>query len=126
MSHVRAETADGPAHYRWSSYQHNALRQRNRLVPLHPPVCALAAGDKTWESAYRRLFRLGLDDEAISDISLASTQNPSRGNPRFYAKLEAMTRSRSAGAGQEGQATRRRPRVLGRVICRFESLAPGP
>ncbi len=107
LNRVRADMADDPARYRWSSYRHNALGQSNPLVSAHPVYVALGVDAKTRQAAYRSLFRPELDNEAISDIRLALSQNQPLGNSRFYAKVEGMT-------GQRREPKRRgRPRKPG-------------
>ena len=91
LNPVRAGMVDDPAHYRWSSYRHNALGQANRYLVPHPLYLGLGRDDGTRQTAYRDLFRAELDQEAISDIRLALNQNQPLGNSRFYAKIEAMT-----------------------------------
>ena len=94
LNPVRAAMVDDPAHYRWSSYRHNALGQANRYLSPHPLYMALGKDDKARQTSYRSLFRVALDKEAISDIRLALNQNQPLGNSRFYAKVEAMTGQR--------------------------------
>ena len=36
LNPVRAAMVDDPAHYRWTSYRHNALRQANSYLSPHP------------------------------------------------------------------------------------------
>ncbi len=91
LNPVRTAMVDDPAHYRWTSYRHNALGQANPYLSPHSLYLALGKNDKTRQATYRRLFRTELDDEAISDIRLAFNQNQPLGNSRFYAKIEAMT-----------------------------------
>jgi hypothetical protein len=57
---------DDPAHYRWSSYRHNALGQANRYLVPHPLYLELGRDDKTRQAAYRSLFRVELDQEPES------------------------------------------------------------
>ena len=64
-----------PANYRWSNYRHNALGQASDILTLHPLYQSLGATGEERQSAYRALFRVQLDDEAISDIRLALNQN---------------------------------------------------
>ncbi len=85
---------DDPAHYRWSSYQQNALGQANRYLVPHPLYGELGEDDKKRQATYRSLFRAELGKDAISDIRLALNQNQPLGNSRFYAKIEAMTGQR--------------------------------
>lgn len=94
LNPVRAAMVDDPAHYRWTSYRHNALGQPNTYLLPHPIYFSLGHDGKTRQSAYRSLFRGELDQEAISDIRLALNQNQPLGNSRFYAKVEAMTGQR--------------------------------
>lgn len=105
LNPVRAAMVDDPAHYRWTSYHHNALGQANPTLAPHPLYLALGQSDKERQAAYRALFRAQLDKAAIDDIRLALNQNQPLGNSRFYDKIEAMT-------GQRREAKPRgRPRV---------------
>jgi putative transposase len=85
---------DDPAHYRWTSYRHNALGQANPYLTPHPLYLALGKDGKERQTAYRALFRAQLDKAAIDDIRLTLNQNQSLGNSGFYAKIEAMTGQR--------------------------------
>jgi len=107
LNPVRAAMVDDPAHYRWSSYRHNALGQSNPYLTQHPLYLGLGLGndEKTRQVAYRSLFSTDLDKDAINDIRLALNQNQPLGNSRFYRKIEAMT-------GQRREAKPRgRPRI---------------
>ena len=105
LNPVRAAMVDDPAHYRWTSYRHNALGQANPYLTPHPLYLALGADEKERQAAYRQLFRAELDKAAVDDIRLALNQNQPLGNSRFYAKIEAMT-----GVRREARP-RGRPRV---------------
>ncbi len=94
LNPVRAAMVDDPAHYRWTSYRHNALGQANQYLSPHPLYLALGKNGKKRQATYRNLFRSELDNEAISDIRLALNQNQPLGNSRFYTKVEAMTGQR--------------------------------
>ena len=105
LNPVRAAMVDDPAHYRWTSYRHNALGQSNPYLTAHALYLALDRDDETRRAAYRDLFRVQLDTKAIDDIRLALNQNQPLGNSRFHAKIEAVT-------GQRREAKPRgRPRV---------------
>lgn len=105
LNPVRAAMVDDPAHYRWTSYRHNALGQASPYLTPHPLYLAIGRGDTERQAAYRDLFRAQLDNKAIDDIRLALNQNQPLGNSRFYAKIEATT-------GQRREAKLRgRPRV---------------
>ena len=85
---------DDPAHYRWTSYRHNALGQANPCLTPHALYLAMERTGDARQPAYRDLFRAALDSQAIDDIRLALNQNQPLGNSRFYAKIEAMTGQR--------------------------------
>lgn len=105
LNPVRAAMVDEPAHYRWTSYRHNALGQADPNLSPHSVYLALGKDEQTRQQNYRALFRTQLDNEAIDDIRLALKQNQPLGNARFLAKIEAMT-------GQRREARPRgRPRV---------------
>ena len=105
LNPVRAAMVDDPAHYRWTSYRHNALGNANCYLVPNSVYRALGKDDKDRQAAYRALFRARLDKAAVDDIRLALNQNQPLGNSRFYAKIEAVT-------GQRREAKPRgRPRV---------------
>lgn len=105
LNPVRAAMVDDPAHYRWTSYRHNALGQANPILTPHALYLALGQDEAQRLSTYRALFRAQLDKSTIDDIRLALNQNQPLGNSRFYDKIERMT-------GQRREAKPRgRPRV---------------
>ncbi len=105
LNPMRAAMVDDPAHYRWSSYRHNAVGQANAYLTSHPLYRALGRGDAARQAAYRDLFRVQSDSKTIDAIRLAFNQNQPLGNTRFYAKVEAV-----AGHRREAKP-RGRPRV---------------
>lgn len=94
LNPVHAWMVDDPAYYRWSSYRAHALAQASSVRSLHPLYREMAAIDKARQTAYRQLFRGGLDREVIDDIRLALNQNQPLGNGRFLAKIERLTGTR--------------------------------
>jgi len=105
LNPVRAAMVDDPAHYRWTSYCHNALGQASAYLTPHPLYLSIGREDTERQAGYRDLFRAQLGNKAIDDIRLALNQNQPLGNSRFYAKIEATT-------GQRREAKQRgRPRV---------------
>jgi putative transposase len=91
LNPVRAAMVDDPAHYRWTSYRHNALGAPDSRITPHPLYVSLGQTDKARQIAYRALFRAPLDGTAIDDIRLALNQNQPLGSSRFYARIEKMT-----------------------------------
>ena len=105
LNPVRAAMVDDPAHYRWTSYRHNALGQVNPILTPHALYLALGKDEAQRLRTYRALFRAQLDKSAIDDIRLALNQNQPLGNSRFYDRIERVT-------GQRREAKPRgRPRV---------------
>ena len=82
---------DDPAHYRWTSYRHNALGATDSRITPHVLYQALGQTEKSRQTAYRALFRAELDGATTDDIRLALNQNQPLGNSRFYAKIEKAT-----------------------------------
>ena len=91
MNPVRAGMVDDPAHYRWSSYRHNALQQADELLTPHAVYKALGTDEATRCKHYRALFRTQLDRDPINDIRMALQQSQPLGNSRFADKIEKIT-----------------------------------
>jgi putative transposase len=91
LNPVRAAMVNDPAHYRWTSYRANALGQTDSRLTPHPLYLALGDTGKERQAAYRALFRTHLDQEAIDDIRLATTQSQPLGDERFLRRIEKMT-----------------------------------
>lgn len=94
LNPVRAAMVDDPAHYRWTSYRHNALGQPSTIITPHALYQTLGKTNEERQGTYRTLFRAQLDEEAINDIRLALNQNQPLGNERFYQHIEQMTGQR--------------------------------
>ena len=107
LNPVRAALVGDPAHYRWTSYRHNALGASDHRITPHALYRALGSSDKARQAAYRALFRAHLEQAAIADIRLALNQNQPLGNARFYARIEGLT-----GRRREARS-RGRPRLEG-------------
>jgi len=88
---VRAALVDNAAHYRWTSYRHNALGAADSCITPHPLYLALGKTAKARQLAYRAAFRVQPDSVAIDNIRLALNQNQPLGNSRFYARIEKLT-----------------------------------
>ena len=98
LNPVRAAMVEDPAHYRWTSYRANALGVADARLTSHPAYLALGSSDKQRASAYRALFRTGIDAEALADIRLALNQNQVLGGTKFHRKNEKAT-GRAARGG---------------------------
>ena len=94
LNPLRAGLVDEPAHYRWTSYRHNALGQDDPLLTPHPVYSALGSTEPERLGAYRALFRPELDADAIGDIRMALDQGQALGDSRFLASIELATGQR--------------------------------
>jgi putative transposase len=56
LNPVRAAMVDDPAHYRWTSYRHNALGQANPYLTPHPLYLALGQNDKEGKPPTEEFF----------------------------------------------------------------------
>ena len=56
LNPVRAAMVDDPAHYRWTSYRHNALGQASSYLTPHPRYLAIGRGDTQREATYRDML----------------------------------------------------------------------
>ena len=83
LNPVRANMANDPAQYRWSSYRHNGLGQADERIASHPLYLGLGRNKSDRLAAYRTLFRSELDGEALADIRLALSQGQPLGSERF-------------------------------------------
>ena len=114
MNPVRAGMVDDPAHYRWSSYRHNALHQDDKLITQHAVYRGLGTNRQERCGHYRALFQSRLESDSISDIRMALQQSQPLGNSRFADKIEKATgvrpelkargrpKRRDEGASDEG------------------------
>ena len=94
LNPVRADMANDPAHYRWSSYRANGLGQADSLLTPHDVYLGLGRSEAGRLEAYRALFRSELDADAIGDIRTALEQGQPLGNSRFLDSVERATGQR--------------------------------
>lgn len=106
LNPVRASMVNAPARYRWSSYRANANGETHEMLTPHPLYLALGRGPVTRQTAYRELFRVHLDAEALRDIRDAWLSGTPLGNDHFKEKIERKLKTKI------GQARRGRPRKI--------------
>ena len=104
---------DDPAHYRWTSYRHNALGVTDGHITPHVLYKALGQTEKSRQTAYRALLRAQLDNSAIDDIRPALNQNQPLGNARLYARIEQVTGEKRGTATRTTATGGRRETVCG-------------
>lgn len=102
LNPVRAGLVSNPGHYRYSSYGHNAIGSKNRLITAHPTYLALADCIDQRQAAYRELFEDGLSPELLKDIRDNTNACLVLGDDRFKDQIEDML-GRSVRPGKDGR-----------------------
>lgn len=95
MNPVRAGMVKSAAHYRWSSYRHNAQGQKDPLVNEHEVYRRLARTVEARKEAYRSLFRSGDDETILHDIRQSVHKGWALGNDRFRSEVEELAKRRT-------------------------------
>lgn len=96
MNPVRAGLVKSSAHYRWSSYRHNAQGQKDSQIVEHDVYRRLGRTVQARYEAYRSLFRAGDDDVTLRAIRESAHKGWALGNDRFHVKVETLTQRRTA------------------------------
>jgi putative transposase len=92
---VRAGLARNPRDYPWSSYAHNAMGKHDEMITPHREYQKLGANDKERASAYRELFKHGIDDETVARITEFTLKGWALGDARFVRKIEKLSGRRA-------------------------------
>ena len=95
MNPVRANMVQHPKDYLWSSYAANALGKKADWLTPHDEYLALGSNNTERRSAYRDLFKTGLDPEVLRDIRTSTHGGYVIGNHRFREQIEQMLRQRA-------------------------------
>jgi len=94
LNPVRANMADDPAQYPWTSYQHNALGKPIELITPHEVYDRLGNTDKKRQAAYLALFEDQLGQQLITQISESTLKGWVLGDDRFKQQVEKQTSRR--------------------------------
>jgi len=94
LNPVRANMADDPTQYPWSSYQHNALGKPIELITPHEVYDRLGNTDKKRQAAYLALFEDQLGQQLITQISESTLKGCVLGDDRFKQQVEKQTSRR--------------------------------
>lgn len=113
LNPVRAGMVKSPAHYRHSSYRHNAQGRPDPLITEHELYRRLGRSRARRCAAYRALFRGAVAEEILEDIRAATNTGWALGNDRFRGEIERLSQRRTAplprGRPVVLRAKRRRP-----------------
>jgi putative transposase len=96
LNPVRANIAEGPTDYRWSSYPCNALGQWDHLSLSPKDYLRLAAEPVMRQAVYRDLFRVHIDPESLKDLRQATQTNRVFGADYSQKQIEAALAVRIA------------------------------
>lgn len=90
MNPVKANMVDNIADYKWSSYQHNALGETDKLITEPPLYKALGDTPERRYTRYRDIFNrleIGQHDDKISKATLAGDVY---GSQAFHDKISSL------------------------------------
>lgn len=96
MNPVRAGIVKSAAHYRWSSYRHNAQGQKDLQIVEHEVYRRLGRTVQARYQAYRSLFRDGDDNTTLHAIRESAHKGWALGNERFRDEVEGLAKRRTA------------------------------
>jgi putative transposase len=94
LNPVRAGIVPHPAAYRWSSYAHNALGQRDPLVRPHPLIDSLGATAAERRAAYAALFDNPLNETSLATIRDSANRGLALGDESFRRHIASLARRR--------------------------------
>jgi putative transposase len=95
LNPLRAQMADHPREYVWSSYACNALGKENSLITPHLLYRRLGRSDPERQSAYRALFRSHIEVSELATIRDATNKGWALGSTRFREKIEQLSQRRT-------------------------------
>jgi putative transposase len=91
LNPVRAGLVERPEQYPWSSYCRHAWGKEDPVLLGHDEYRALGANDAERQRAYRDLFGLPVDEQALEDIRGTVNGGWPLGNERFKDDIEAAS-----------------------------------
>jgi putative transposase len=92
LNPVRASLVTEPASYPWSSYHHNALGRKSKLVSPHELYSRLGDDPTSRQSAYRALFEEVLGSDDLGEVRKATHGNTALGTQEFTEQLAQFLR----------------------------------
>jgi putative transposase len=89
LNPVRAGMVRHPRDYRWTSWHANGDGKADRLITPHSEYLRLDRDDHARRSAYRELFKVHMEPEAVEQIRQATNGNFALGDESFRRQIEA-------------------------------------
>jgi len=96
LNPVRAGMVKSPAHYRYSSYRHNAQGRKDPLLIEHEVYRRLGRTIAARCDAYRALFHGAVAEAALDEIREATNKGWALGHDRFRDRIEHLAARRTA------------------------------
>lgn len=106
LNPVRADMANHPREYRWSSYRSNAEGRDDAMLTPHKVYLALARSANDRKENYRALFKTPIDSDDIKQIRAAWQTGTPLGNDRFKEKVESKLKIK-VGHARRGRPSKR-------------------
>jgi putative transposase len=88
LNPVHAHMVSGPAEYKWSSYQRNALGKQSDLLTPHDEYLILSKSGYKRQKIHQNLFKYQLDKELVTKISDATNKGMAIGSESFKQDIE--------------------------------------
>lgn len=108
LNPIRASLVTEPACYPWSSYHHNALGQKSKLVKPHELYSRLGHDPASRQGAYRALFAEVLGSDDLDQVRKATHGNTALGSPEFTEQWGQFL-SRSIAQRNAGRPRKQSP-----------------
>ncbi len=87
LNPVRANLAEFPERYSWSSYRSNAEGRDDQLITAHPEYLGLGQDRLASQEAYRNLFCYGLESALLARIREATNSGYPLGSEKFQSEV---------------------------------------
>ncbi len=91
LNPVQAKLVKHPKAYPWSSYRHNALGEKNRLLTPHKLYLKLGRSIAARQAAYRSLFKARIPKADVEAIREATNKGWALGDDKFKDWLQTFT-----------------------------------
>ena len=112
LNPVRAGMVNSPAHYRYSSYRHNAQGRKDPLLTPHEVYRRLGRTITDRYTAYRALFRGAVDEATLNEIRATANKGWVLGHDRFREEVARLAERRAAPLPRGRPVLKRKARKL--------------
>ncbi len=110
MNPVKANMVENIADYPWSSYQHNALGEKNSLITEHPLYQDLGKSTELRAKNYQKIFNTLNNSDQEQQITEATMRGEVFGSSGFHHKIRQLisrtTRLTTHGGDRKSESYR--------------------